>query len=214
MNLPGATDRFAILGRTGSGKTQAGTWNLANRNYHEIPWIVYNFKRDELLDAIPHAHHIELNELPTSPGIYIVHPHPDDIDDLSAQFRAVWERGHIGLYIDEGFIVGRQNRWFRTILTQGRSLRIPTIVLSQRPVYLDKFVLTESEYLQVFQLQHEDDIKSIRKVIRADMQTLPDYHSYYFDVRRNELGRMAPVPDADTILGVFERRLRGRTRTL
>ena len=41
----------------------------------------------------------------------------------------IWKRGGIGVYVDEGYMVGNNNPAFRAILTQGRSKEIPAIVL-------------------------------------------------------------------------------------
>lgn len=210
MNFPGDTDRHAIVGATGSGKTQYAVWNLSLKDYTEKPWIVYNFKGDELIDAIPYAHHIDVKDVPRHehPGIYIVHPHPHEFDEVEAQMWEVWRRGNMGIYVDEGLMIGQNNRAYRSILTQGRSKRIPMMNLSQRPVFLDKFVFTESQFFSVFQLQWEGDMKKMREYVPFNIKNeLPRFHSYYYDVKNRELHKLAPVPEANEILRTFARRL-------
>ena len=169
MNLPDDTQRLSIVGATGSGKTQAAMWHLSNRDYLDRPWIVYNFKTDRSIDSIPYKKDIELDEIPVKPGIYITHPQPDSQEEIEAQMWEIWKRGGIGVYVDEGYMVGNNNPAFRAILTQGRSKEIPAIVLSQRPVWMDRFVFSESEFFQVFRLNHKQDRKNVEQFIPADI---------------------------------------------
>ena len=208
IRFPSDTQRHAIIGATGSGNTQAGLWHLSRRNFHLMPWLIYNWKGDESIDAIPGAFEIGLDEVPDSPGVYVVKPLPHEEDEVEAQMWKIWERGHTGMFVDEGYMVPRNQRAFRATLTQGRSKHIPMIVLSQRPTWMDRFVFTESEFHQVFRLQHTDDIKSVQKFVPADLETrLPEYHSYYYDVGQNKVAKLGPVPDIDHIHATFERRL-------
>lgn len=209
MRFPTDKDRHAIIGATGSGKTQFALWCLSHRNFHTMPWIVYNYKHEESIDAIEGARHIELDDVPTSPGIYVAHPHPDDEEGVQAQMWEIWKRGNIGVYVDEGYMVGRHNRAFRSLLTQGRSKRIPMMVLSQRPVWMDTFVFSESQFFSVFRLQHKKDIVNVESFVPVNLgERLPDFHSYYYDVGENKVQIMKPVPDIEAILATFERRLR------
>jgi hypothetical protein len=206
---PGDTDRLAIVGATGSGKTHAALWHLSKASYDRKPWIVYDFKGDELINSIEGAEDRELSDkLPERPGIYVYHPDPDDEDGVDAHMRQIWERENMGVFVDEGYMVGKNNKGFRRILTQGRSKRIPLITLSQRPVWMDRFVFSESGFFQVFRLQHNGDLRKVNEFIPYSLnQRLPEYHSYYYDVARNEIGIMAPAPDQDAILDTFDARL-------
>ena len=214
MNLPDDTQRLSIVGATGSGKTQAAMWHLSNRDYLDRPWIVYNFKTDRSIDSIPYKKDIELDEIPVKPGIYITHPQPDSQEEIEAQMWEIWKRGGIGVYVDEGYMVGNNNPAFRAILTQGRSKEIPAIVLSQRPVWMDRFVFSESEFFQVFRLNHKQDRKNVEQFIPADIgNRLPAYHSYYYDVGENKVTVLRPVPSIETIYRSFESRLKRLRRT-
>ena len=215
IRLPDETKRLAIVGATGSGKTIAELWHLSMRDYDSRPWIIYNFKDDENIDSIPYAQPMAIDEMPTKPGIYIVKPLPGQKDELEAQMWEVWRRGGIGVAIDEGYMIGTRNEAFRALLTQGRSKRIPMIVLSQRPVWMDKFVFTESEFYQVFRLQNSDDNKIVEKFVPADLSArLPEFHSYYYAVGCYKLTRLSPVPDMEQINETFDARLRTLKRTV
>jgi hypothetical protein len=208
LRFPGNQHRHAIIGATGSGKTQAALWHLSLRDFDSTPWVIYNFKSDESIDGIDLAHHIEMDEVPTQPGIYVVHPLPDQESDVETQMWEIWRRGGIGVYVDEGYMIGRNNKAFRALLTQGRSKRVPMIVLSQRPVWMDRFVFSESDFFQVFRLQHAKDRKSVAEFVPANLnERLPEYHSIYYDVAQNQVFRLRPVPDIDSIHNTFMRRL-------
>lgn len=207
--MPGDKDRFTIVGATGSGKTIAGLWNLSRRNYDTKPWIIYDFKYEEAINAIEGAQHIGLTQpLPERPGIYIVHPRPGDEVDVDAHMVAIWERENIGVYIDEGYMIPKNSAGFRMLLTQGRSKHIPMIILSQRPVYMDRFVFSESQFFQVFRLQHSDDVQNAQKFIPHDIsERLPPFNSYYYDVGNDKLVVLQAVPDSNAILDTFDTRI-------
>lgn len=208
MRLPDSTNRLAIVGATGSGKTQAALWHLSMRDIDQRPWVVYNFKTDKSIDAIPHARNIELDEVPIKPGVYVVHPHPAQMEEVEKQMWEIWEREGIGVYVDEGYMVGDRNPAFRALLTQGRSKEIPVIVLSQRPVWMDRFVFSEAEFFQIFRLQHRKDMKSVEEFVPANLsRRLPEFHSYYYDVALDKLTPLRPVPAIEEIHRTFERRL-------
>jgi hypothetical protein len=205
--FPDDTQRLGIFGATGSGKTQAALWHLSHRHYELMPWVVYNTKSDASIDAIPYAREIEIGEVPAEPGVFIVRPLPHQQDELEAHLWAIWQRGGTGVYIDEGYAMGNNNQAFRALLTQGRSKGIPMIVLSQRPVWLDRFVFSESEFLQAFRLQHRKDRAVMEELIPAKLERLPAYHSWYYDALGNKLSEMGPVPSLPVIHATFERRL-------
>jgi len=208
MRLPDSSQRLAIVGATGSGKTQAAIWHLSMRDYMQRPWIVYNWKTDKSIDGIPGHFDIGLEELPKYPGVYVVHPHPNNEEEVERQMWAIWERGGIGVYVDEGYMVGNNNPAFRSLLTQGRSREIPIITLSQRPVWMDRFVFSESEFFQVFRLQHKKDRQSVEQFVPANLsRRLPEYHSYYYDVGDDKMTVLRPVPDIDHIYSGFDARL-------
>jgi hypothetical protein len=214
MNRPDDTQRISIIGRTGSGKTVAGVWHLSESSFTTQPWIVYDFKRDSLLGQIADlegAEHIEVETVPQRPGIYFVHPHPDQTEEVQDQMWRIWAQENTGVFVDEGYMVcgpANSNTAFRSLLTQGRSKHIPMIILSQRPVWMDRFVFSESDFYQVFALNHSGDRKKVMEYIPANLnRTLPRYHSYYHDVAENETVVLKPVPTSDDILEVFGRRL-------
>ena len=210
MQFPDDTQRLVVVGPTGSGKTHVAVWHLSHRDYHLMPWVIINYKRERIIDSIPGALFIDLKEAPTRPGIYIVHPIPVEDDEAVELFlREIWKRGEIGIFIDEGLMMGQRNASYRLLLTQGRSLYCPMIVCTQRPSWIDRFTFSEGDFYQVFGMRHEDDIDALSKSIPgyAEQKPLPRFHSYYYNVAEDSLLAIGPVVKLDTIMATFDRRL-------
>jgi len=208
--LPGARDRLAVLGRTGSGKTHFACWVLSQANWPSIPWFVIDYKRDDLLAEIPGARELAVTprRLPRESGIYIVHPRPDEEDEVERLLWRIWERGRAGLYVDEGHMLPDRGG-LQAMLTQGRSKSIPVIVLTQRPSWVNRFVFSEADYFSVFHLNDKRDRATIGAFMPAGAvdTPLPARHSWYYDIARNRLYHMLPVPSRAGILARFEARL-------
>ena len=211
IRLPGPTHRIAIVGRTGSGKTQAAVWHLSNADFDRRPWVIVDYKDDDLINSIERAQVIGYDEMPDVPGIYILKVLPGEEKQLSDWFQDAWSMEDIGIYIDEGYMVDRNDRWFNACLTQGRSRHIPMIVLSQRPVWLSRFVFSEADFFQVFDLTHKKDLEKVREYIRDDEglmdRPLEQYHSFYYDVGQRRLETFRPVPDGEELLSRIDGRL-------
>lgn len=206
MRLPDDSHRLTIMGRTGSGKTVAGIWHLSKRNYRRMPWIIFDWKRDGLIAKLPATEIKAPYNLPTKPGLYIVRPDPHQDEEMEALLWRIRWATNIGIYVDEGYMLpdGGKSEAFRAILTQGRSLNIPTIVLSQRPVWLSRFVLSEANFLQVFWMNDIRDRKTLTAIMPDKvLSRLPEYHSFYYDVGGDELVTLAPVPKESEILAGF-----------
>lgn len=219
FRLPGDTQRSFICGMTGSGKTLAAGWQLSLRSYDKMPWTIVDFKHDALIGAIEHVKEVRLDKMPPAkPGLYVVRPRPDQHTELQAWLWRVWHQGRHGLWIDEGYMVGGQGRKsdaYDAILTQGRSKRIPVITLSQRPVWLPRFVISESDFYQVFHLNAKRDRETVREFVPDIVeQELPRHWSHWYDVAERFHTVLKPVPDQARILETFHNRLKSRRRVL
>lgn len=208
MRLPDNSQRIVIVGRNGTGKTQAGVWHLSMRNWLEMPWVVLNWKRDTLISSIPGIKEIGLNEIPMEPGVYMICPLPNQGEEVDAFLWNCWAKENIGLYIDEGYMLANGRQYspaYRAIQTQGRSKHIPTITLSQRPVSMDRFVFSETNFYQIFALNDRNDRKRINEWVPEydPEQKLPEYYSWYYDVDKDELIILKPVPSKEEILKSF-----------
>lgn len=214
MRFADDTKRHVVIGRTGSGKTVAGLWFLSGRSFDKMPWIIFDTKGDELIARMEDELDVPVIDIrsrpPKKPGLYIVRPIPEADDGaFNAFLTAIWTRGSTGLYFDEGYMVPDAAP-IRAILTQGRSKRIPVIMNSQRPVWLSRFVFSESEFFSIFDLTDERDYPSVQAFVRTKLDIdnpPPDFHSLYYDVGKREGIMLSPVPDGDSTLEIFRTRL-------
>ena len=214
VGMPNDTQHVSIIGRNGSGKTVAAVWHLSVRSFDKMPWIIFDYKGDELINSIERAEYIDLRKAPKKPGIYIVQPLPDQIDEVNEFMWQIWNNEKTGVYIDEGYMMTGSPA-FRALLTQGRSKKIPLIVLSQRPVWMDRFVFSESTFFQVFHLNHRKDRQTVQEFISKPIDgRLPEYHSYWYDVNADRLNVFSPVPQGPRILDVINSRMQPKKRYL
>lgn len=211
VRLPGPSDRTAIIGHTGSGKSQAAMWHLSNANFDVKPYIIIDPKEDDKINSIVGAEYINFDksQIPRYPGIYILPTTRYDLETLDEYFAELLERRNFGVYIDEasecGFGPG-----FETFLTRGRSRNCSAIVLCQRPVNVSRYSFSEAQFVQCFPLTDDRDYKTLRgfaKVPNMEANPLPEFYSYYYDVRWKRCYRMQPVPKIDVILDRIESRM-------
>lgn len=212
---PNTSQRLSIFGRTGSGKTVLGAHVLSVAPFHLQPYIIVDYKGDELLNSVDRIRTLELNDkIPSRPGVYVIHPRPKTDDDLVEEFfRRVWAQENTGLFLDETFMVPTKSGAIEGILTQGRSLHIPVIALSQRPAWISRYFFSEADFFAVFHLNVADDRWKLRQITGDDMEErLPDYHSRYYDIGRYQMMILQPVPEPAVIQQVLHDRLRPETK--
>lgn len=214
FRLPNNSHRVAVAGRTGSGKTRFAVWLLSTQDYTKQPWVIFDYKGDELLNASKYVKEIGLTEVPKKPGLYIIHPtHLDDFE-VEAWLWKAWRKEKIGLYFDEAYMVPggqrSQKGALQAILTQGRSKRIPVIALTQRPVYVNRFITSEADFHVIFHLNFENDKKIVESFLpRGSLETdIPEFYSRWYDVGKNTLHLMKPVPNDEGIIERLESKLR------
>lgn len=213
MRLPDDSQRQNIYGQTGSGKTVVGVWSLEKRSWLRRPWTIFDFKGDTLIARIPRLEEIDIRKSPPKhPGLYVVRPLPDwDNEAVETYLWKVWDRGKHGLYIDEAYMMGRFNKAYDAVLTQGRSKRVPVIACSQRPSWLSRFQMSEADFHQVMHVQNPADVKRLQEWVPGMRPTQRNYHSQYYDVAKGSLEYLKPVPDEDEILNRYDMKMPGRT---
>lgn len=216
VSLPGRDNRTYIVGSTGSGKTFAGVWHLSLTDFLVRPAYIIDYKRDRLLNSIGAVEADPYKRPPRRPGIHILHPVPEQDDEaITAFLQRIWEDENAIVYIDEGYMIGNRNKALNALLTQGRSKHIQMIILSQRPVWVSRFVRSEADYFQVFRLNDQSDYDTIQGMISLDIRArLPKYHSYYYDVAEDAGAIFGPVPNRREIIKVFRDKLRTQPRMI
>jgi len=186
-----------------------------------MPYVILDFKREELINGIERAEYILPHEkIPKHPGIYILPITFGQDDELEHWFWKVHRHKNVGLFIDEGYMVPVR-RGLRALLTQGRSLHIPMTILTQRPTGCTPFIHSEADFHCLFPLNDQDDIKrALRHCPRDpvvhpawDMEKrLEKYHARWYDVGEDFSAELKPVPTAEKILARFEQKLKPKRR--
>jgi hypothetical protein len=214
FSLPTRKQRIVIMGHTGCGKTQFGVWVLSCAELERMPWVVIDYKNEELINAIPYRHEIGFNDTPKQPGVHILHALPSQNEHVEKFLWRIWERGNTGVFVDEAYNMPDAGA-YQALLTQGRSKNIPMINLTQQPTWIPRHVFSESDYYSAFHLTDRRDRKRINEFMPVDLETpIPDYHSHYYRVKDRAKFGLKPSPDADTLLEKFSARLRPKRRML
>lgn len=215
--LPASSEHTAVFGRNGSGKTVFLTWLLSHASITERPWIIIDHKQDQYLSSIPRINKIKFGELPKHAGLYLMRAGANDDDRLDQYLYSVLARGETGIFTDEGYSMPQREpryRGFKTVLSQGRSKHVPVLFATQRPSWINKSILSESNYFAAFHLHLVSDKKRALEFMPArSVERLDDYHAHWYDVRRDAYMQIAPV-DNDESFSRIDQRLRPRVRML
>jgi hypothetical protein len=221
FRLPRDDEHLVVVGRNGTGKSQFAAWTLSKKDLTAKPFIVVDYKGEELFNGITKIRPISHTDpIPDEPGLYILHSRPDMDEETENWLWKVWERGNTGLFIDEGYLLPQKDRGaFQSILTQGRSKRIPVTTLSQRPVRISRFVFSEASHVAAFDLTDRRDRESLSEIVPDDFVEwvppafnvdgeLPDYHARWYSVKNKGRYVLRPVPDAKQIIADIDMQLR------
>lgn len=197
FRVPNNSERLCVIGRTGSGKTQGAAFFLSRMDTVSMPWLLLDFKREELFNEIGAFDLPDWNP-PRFPGIYkrTVTPYDVTAGRVDEILLKVHQQGGCGIFIDEGMSLGNSHA-LNTVLTQGRSLEIPMIVCTQRPKRVSLAVFSEADFFALFNLTNPDDKKLVSQYMGQEkpLPRLPRFHFYWYDVVEDQLLKMRPVPD-------------------
>lgn len=205
FRFPPGDSRTAIIGATGTGKTTAAAWLLSHARFDKRPWVVLDYKGEELFEDLgaPPLSRLKVGKLPgkRSRGVYLCSVRPGENDIVEEMLWRMWERGNVGLFVDEAALLPRREA-FQAILRQGRSKRIPVIACSQRPVDVEREVFSEASFFGIFRLQDKRDYKVVEGFVPSDLfpWKLPPFYWRWYDVARNNLLTLAPVPDKSALI--------------
>lgn len=199
--FPRVGERALIVGQTGSGKTWFAKWMVERLGR---PTIIYDTKIDKTFERLggaaifeDHAH--AYKHVKKEGGVAIFRPPLEVLNDpnaLDEYLLAHYDKAKgVQAYIDEiyqfheGF---RAGQGLTGLLTRGRSRKITTIMSTQRPSYLSRFCLTESQKFYLFRLIDKKDRLRLQDVVPefSKIPSPPKFHSYFYDT---ELDAAVPV---------------------
>jgi hypothetical protein len=191
-------------------------WALSGQNFHEMPWVIINYKNDEHLNNIDKVEELDLSsKLPTKPGLYMLRPHPDDLDGINEWFGRVNEHENIGIFCDEIFMLGQHCKNFNVLFMQGRSKHVPMIVCTQRPVLCTPFAFSEATFFMIFNLIKKVDRERVAGDVPIPVNyRLPPFHSYWYKVGTDAVQSFKPVPGENELLKRIDSKMPNKRRFL
>lgn len=176
-----------------------GAFLLSEAPFHEMPYIIVDYKIDGLLNNVTAEEKSIHADPPNAPGLYIVHPMPHEEEAVENFLWKVHANNNTGLYFDEGFMVAKSHA-LETLLMQGRSKNISCYVLTQRPVFINRHAFSEASYFYAFHLNDRRDRMKVKEFFGGYNEgRMPEFHSQWYDVKKDCNFILQPVPDADTI---------------
>lgn len=221
--LPRPDEHVAVFGHTGSGKTYMGAWLLGKKNLQSRPHIIIDYKGDDLLNSLENTREIGF-ELPHKPGLYILHPTITEQENVEKWLWDVHKHENFHLYADEGYMLPRLSRFgaVDAIQTQGRAKNVSMTTLSQRPVGIPRYIVSEASHVCMFHLNDDRDVATAEQVVPRGFaewlpnsfsgDDLPRYWSRWYSVKNRGRYIVAPVPDADAIRTMIDSQLTPKRR--
>lgn len=190
-------ERICVIGKSGSGKTTLLlhlAWNSPT-----APVIVFNTKHDNGYHRMIEKRD-RFKELPlrlrSGQSFVLIEPDgetvadPDDLDDMLVQLS---ESKNITVVIDEAYMfhtAGQAGPGLTGLLTRGRSRGQTTIIGTQRPAWVSRFVFSEATQGYCGMLNTRDDQKIISGYFglpKEDFENIPKFTFLHADLEGRTL---------------------------
>lgn len=209
-------ERGLLVGKTGSGKTQNGLFHLQNTPLW--PRIIFDTKIEDHFFSLPQngeklelieglenfAHYAKTTKRDKMPDYLLVRPtgaefvDPEILDEYMGIVYSSF--GPVFTYIDEVNNLHKNGRalpHLMNLLCRGRSRGKTTLMGSQRPAFISRSCLTESDRFYIHQLTDMKDRIRLSDVIPDFDKEIkpPKWHFHHFahaDHEKCELYK--PVP--------------------
>ena len=197
--------RAVIAGRTGTGKSTLGKWILNRSPGH---WIILNPKWTSAYGTLKDSVTIEgidLNKIEKAfvkHKYTIVNPHPEQSNPETMD--AFIEYMHLnftgfGIVADELYTLhknGQAGQGLLGLLTRGRELKHSFLGLTQRPVFVSKFIFSESDYIGALDLTLSLDQKTMYENTGREefRQGLNGHEWLWLDIGAKSLRKFQAVP--------------------
>jgi hypothetical protein len=125
-------------------------------------------------------------------------------DDMDAAVQLAFQKGSCLLWVDEVAELTSANNTppaMRRVLHQSRHRRLSTLFCGPRPIDINPLVISQADYLAIFDLPNPADRKRIADVIGYDLNELEEAHGelaehgyLWWDTRARELEVRPPIP--------------------
>lgn len=192
---------MVIAGQNGAGKSVLAT--AIARRWDRV--LVYDPKRDpEALLPNAAVCYGARDALRALPGRVVYRPRADEIHEIGEVFdKLVWRvmrlTAHAIVVHELGDLAASDRElapWASALLRQRRSLRIPLILVTQRPVNIPRLALSESQHAVAFHLVDRQDRARMAEVMGPAVvgDPVPNDHSFWYRGPDLALVRVAPIP--------------------
>lgn len=198
-------DRVSIFGGTGSGKSV-----LAHALYNSIPNEGWWKLIIDITDSIHEPAALTFYDpvkIPWDESFNLRYV-PDislDLDEqISELFLGIYLHGVCWYWLDEANEVSTAHRTIfglRKVLLQGRKAYVGGSNVTPRPRDIAKSIITQSQYIAIFNIVDYDDRSYVAKNIGMSpvefdelMSTMEEYEYLFYDVRLRTLYMVPPLP--------------------
>lgn len=203
------SDRCAAIGMTGSGKSTilAAMWAV-DRGQRLLIDVndAYELGPDALRDpgGVCYAERLRDVDFRARTIHFVPRAQAErQFDDLYA---AIYDRGHLTVWLDESYgptTANRAPRWLRTVITQGRKRKIRHLAATQEPMNVLPVIYSQAEHVFLFRLTgRPDELGRLSprfglsvQELGDELQRLPDFG--YLRASTSAPGavyRMPPLP--------------------
>ncbi len=194
-------ERGLIVGKTGSGKTLGAIFLL---RYLPPPVLILDTKGDENLPRAFHPSTLERHDslwtgAYTAP-VNIVTPSARELSDIGQLDDWLTQLpAPATVYLDELYQIhgasGRAGPGLIGLLTRGRSRGMTVLMSTQRPAWISRFCLTESENFYVYRLSDPSDRDRVARLTAPQIERIPRrYHFWFYRQGKSKAVLYSPVP--------------------
>lgn len=192
------SERWLIVGTTGSGKSTAAKWLL---NFYEPPIVVLDSKKSGFqgfkADSVSSGISKIKRKFRKIPKLIRITPQKDEEEEIENIYDACLDRGNITIVEDEALLVPVSPGRKYAFIT-GRSEGVGIISCTQRPFGVIREAISESERKWEFMMHDKKDKQRISEFcsIPVDLE-LDRFESAYYDSSNGELKLFDPLENKD-----------------
>jgi len=192
------SERWLIVGTTGSGKSTAAKWLLL---HYPQPIVIIDSKRSGFPSVPPDSVESAIGKIKRKfrkqPKIIRITPDKAEADDLEAVYDTCLDKGDMVIVEDEALLIPiSEGRKFAFVT--GRSEGVGIISCTQRPFGVIREAISESERKWEFLLHDRKDKQRIAEFsgIPTDLE-LERYQSAYYDSTEGRMHIFDPLDNKD-----------------
>ncbi len=197
-----AGQRFAVCGRSGSGKTYLEKWLMFKST---LKWIVIDSKHDPGFDEMKPNDGLlmptKVERLWNDRRHVVVRPtaRENDVKTLDEYLEELHESfDNFGVCIDETYQVAMTSKagpGLTGLVTRGRARKQAVILGSQRPAWVPRFVFSEANAIIVMALTMKQDRERIYEMTEQPLVLKPvePRHWLFCDVAKATVEKFSPV---------------------